>query len=818
MNYIEITTILSEGIIFLSYIIICIGLTEFRFSKKTCLFTAGGILTCIALVQAALFLSGQDTMFIFTILPITAYLPAAVGLYILSQYSFLQTTVVWAVGILSALILNVLNKIFLWYFGNHISGWKCEMWSIIIGLFAAALFVFLIFWLLYRPFHVYVKENRTNCLRIFFPVLMIVILFSYFKNNSVRFSFIVCFLLLLTALSLLAVIARLLMSSAAVVSMKETEKAVEFQMKMQRQEYEDVCKKMEAGSIYRHDMRHHLLALEELAKQGDIENVLGYLEDMKGSLSKTEREVYCENITVNAVLSSCIRRARDLDCVVFAKIDIPKEIPYDDIDICMVLANAIENAVNACQKINEKKKRYIRVTVKYLKQQRLIISVENSCAVDISFDEAGYPDVLVAEGHGIGLKSIHAITDKYNGCLRCECSEGEFRLHAALFCVQTPQPVWSGKQESFWKKLFSGIPVSMIAFFILTSCVSVIAQASAKLGSQGEGVSVWIAEEQSLITGWGGILFKAEYPVFASGGDGERKKMKEDLASEEDALVGNDIEGKKLSANHEAADETTSEHHNAAGEQISESGDAAGEKIPQSNDNGDKKPYNSNSNWNEGPANGDENDNQKPSVDEGIEINRPSLEDMINDNVDLDNQVVEDLNDQIDGYINEIRSKFLWYVARKYNGHVGADIDYQILRNDSDMLVVQFFSTINAGGSGQYSRNFVLDKKNGKVLELSDLFLENSNYCSLISKDILRQMKEQMKNGKGNYFVPGGIWSEDECFKEIAEDQNFYINMQGQLVIVFDEYEVAPGSMGSPEFVIDTNILKNILQEQSLLR
>ena len=53
-----------------------------------------------------------------------------------------------------------------------------------------------------------------------------------------------------------------------------------------------------------------------------------------------------------------------------------------------------------------------------------------------------------------------------------------------------------------------------------------------------------------------------------------------------------------------------------------------------------------------------------------------------------------------------------------------------------------------------------------------------------------------------DHFLPGGIWSDEECFQSIEDDQSFYINNSGQLVIVFDEYEVAPGSMGMPEFVI----------------
>lgn len=809
-NFVNIGTILLEGIIFLSYMVICAGLTEFRFSKKTCLSAMGGILSCIALLQAALFLSGQDMMFLLTILPITAYLPIAAGLYVLSQYRFWQMTAVWAVGILSALTMKTLDNLFLMYYGTNISGWELEIWQIVIGLSAAALLIFLVFRFLYRPFHVYVRENRTNWQPVFFPLLMIVMLFFYFRNSSAGFT--VWFLLFLTGLSLFVVIIRFLAASAAVARMKETEEEVEFRMQVQRQEYEDICKKMEAGRIYRHDMRHHLSVLEELAKQGEMESVLGYLENMEEGLSKTEKEVYCENITINAVLSSSIGSAKDAGCVVSTMIDIPEEIPYDDIDICMVLANAIENAANACRKINEKEKRYIRILAKVHGRQKLIISVENSCEGDISFDRDGYPDVPVQEGHGIGLKSIRAIADKYNGCLRCECSGGEFRLQAAMFCVQEPQALYGRKQDAFWKKFISSLSV----FAILVGCASVAAQAAAKTGSVG--VAVRIAEKRSMIVGWGDTVIETEYPVFAAGDVGEKEKRDKDAAVKKGSLTGNKAEKLAVSGNgNKEGRGIVSGNGNEEGRgTVSGNGNEEGAENPQSG--GEEKPANANKSWKEGLLDEEKGIYHKVSENEEFTIDRPLLNDLTGDMEDGSDQVVEELNRRIDEYIDEIRSKFLWYVCRKYDGYVCADIDYKILRNDTNLLVVQFVSTINAGGSVQYSRNFVLDKKNGKILELKDLFFEGSDYCSLISKDILRQMKEQMKNGTGNYFVPGGIWPESDCFKEIDRDQDFYINRGNQLVIVFEEYEVAPGSMGTPEFVIDTGILKNILQKPSCLK
>ncbi|MDE7061681.1 MAG: DUF3298 domain-containing protein, partial [Lachnospiraceae bacterium] len=178
---------------------------------------------------------------------------------------------------------------------------------------------------------------------------------------------------------------------------------------------------------------------------------------------------------------------------------------------------------------------------------------------------------------------------------------------------------------------------------------------------------------------------------------------------------------------------------------------------------------------------------------------------------------VDEMNRQIELFLEEAKERFLWYAHRKYEGYVQSDITWQTLRDDEALLVVRVEDTINAGGSGQYSRCFILDKKSGKMLELKDLFLEGSDYVEVISAEVLKQMTQQQQSGQGNYFIPGSIWGEEDWFREIAEDQNFYINDRNRLVIVFDEYEVAPGRMGMPEFVIDTGVLQKILKRPSVI-
>lgn len=134
--------------------------------------------------------------------------------------------------------------------------------------------------------------------------------------------------------------------------------------------------------------------------------------------------------------------------------------------------------------------------------------------------------------------------------------------------------------------------------------------------------------------------------------------------------------------------------------------------------------------------------------------------------------------------------------------------DYKVILDTDDLLVMATEKT-EIAASGKESVHYdTIDKKNQLLITLSSLF-KNNSYIDVISKNILAQMKEQMKKDSDLlYFIEEG---NEDNFKTIASNQNFYINKDGKLVISFDEYDVAAGYMGIVEFVIPTKAIQNIL-------
>lgn len=669
--------VLWEVIIFLTYILVCGCLTIRRFSNKRCLAITGGVLAAILLGQFWLFFSCRDIMTVLTLLPVTAYLPSILCLHFISTMSFFQTAAVWMTGLLTYSILKIFLRISIWLLdmqGRDVL--KLFLFLVALGLFlVAALLLFLVVRFLSKPFRQYAAGKGSEGLFLCLPILATLLLFSYL-GNSIR-SQLLLVLLLLVVIAVFFALMKALTAFVAMERMKEAKQKVAAYMQAQRREYEDMCAKMEAGRVYRHDMRHHLVVLENLAKDGDNPQIVEYIGKLRGQLSATQRKAYCENPVVNAVLSEYIQEA-EAYCPVEVKISIPGELQYDEMDICAVLANALENAKNECMKIEEPEKRHIKIMAKLMKEWKFIFCVENSCRGPIQFGHDGLPAGKACEGHGIGMKSIDAIVKKYSGMLQCECKDGVFRLDAALFW---PKQDRQAKEEIGFQEIPVGTKKKMpavVGLFLLFLC---------GMPLLGNGLAKNQGEEKSTIQ-WGDTFFSIELPPV------------------------------KANAVYE----------------------------------------------------------------EALEV-----------------------------YINNIEEKFLSYVRKKYIGYVGCDVTYKILRDDEKFLSIRFNATINAGGSGDCSRCFTLDKQKNELVELSDLF--GGDYVKAISEEILRQMGERVAAGEGAYFIPGGIWREDECFKQIDADQNFYINAQDECVIVFDEYVVAPGSMGMPEFVIPKDVL-GMEQEQ----
>ncbi len=167
------------------------------------------------------------------------------------------------------------------------------------------------------------------------------------------------------------------------------------------------------------------------------------------------------------------------------------------------------------------------------------------------------------------------------------------------------------------------------------------------------------------------------------------------------------------------------------------------------------------------------------------------------------------VNVKIDEYVKMLTEDFKKEFVEGDNKSL--DISYDVLKDSENIFTIRLNAEEIQASGYMFSKIYNVDKKTGNIVELKDIFKENSNYIEVLSENIKEQMKEQMaKDDSKSYFLDSDL--EDTNFKQINQNQNYYFNENNDLVISFDEYEVAPGYMGKVEFIIPSDITVNILK------
>ena len=197
---------------------------------------------------------------------------------------------------------------------------------------------------------------------------------------------------------------------------------VETQNKLLVAQIEAESAQLVADSQSRHDRRHHNLIMLGLAKDGDYENLQEYLESLVEDDNKVWGETrYCENTTINMILTMYKRRAKENGISVKISAKASSNLAIPPHDLVIVIANLFENAINATAKLKGKGKN-IDIQIKD-NPERLLIKIDNPCRANLSFDETLY---------GIGIRSVITTTNKYEGMYDFTAEDGVFSAKIIL--------------------------------------------------------------------------------------------------------------------------------------------------------------------------------------------------------------------------------------------------------------------------------------------------------------------------------------------------------------------------------------------------
>ena len=174
----------------------------------------------------------------------------------------------------------------------------------------------------------------------------------------------------------------------------------------------------------------------------------------------------------------------------------------------------------------------------------------------------------------------------------------------------------------------------------------------------------------------------------------------------------------------------------------------------------------------------------------------------------VDGESADEINADIEKIAEELMAEYT-AAAEKEDPNISLSMNYEILNANEKYFTLKLNCFKALGGGYEWNEFYTLDRATGERLALSDLFADGADYVTPISGNILAQMKEQMAADEGKMYFLDEV-NPDDNFTAIAPDQNFYLNADGELVIAFDEYEVAPGYMGTVEFTIPAAVTEAI--------
>ena len=245
------------------------------------------------------------------------------------------------------------------------------------------------------------------------------------NRTLVRLSFWVCG----TFLTYLAIM-RMLLSTVESAKLEEKLHVAEVQTAMQRDQLDRLRQQDEDVRRTQHDLRHHFLVLESLAKRGDSDGIQQYLSSMSTSVLLREADSFCGNNVLDALLRHYAAQARQDDTQMTVCAMVPDNLGALESDACVVVANLLENACEACRR-QKGGVRSIRVKIGMTGEHMLAICVQNSYS-GLVRSEGKFFISLKHKGLGVGTESVRHIAQHCNGMARFSHGDGQFDAQVLL--------------------------------------------------------------------------------------------------------------------------------------------------------------------------------------------------------------------------------------------------------------------------------------------------------------------------------------------------------------------------------------------------
>ena len=196
-------------------------------------------------------------------------------------------------------------------------------------------------------------------------------------------------------------------------------------------QYEQLLIQIQETKEARHNLRHNLLALKTYCKDKDYEKIEVFINEYLNTLNTEQSLIFCENVLINCILIHYYEIAQEHNISIDISVKIPNILNIHDEDICVIFGNAIENAIEACDR-QVSGERYIRIKAAVFGSNSFILQVSNSYNGHIRCNEQQVLMSSKRNEEGIGVVSIHNICSRYQGVCNISHNDKEFSISVFL--------------------------------------------------------------------------------------------------------------------------------------------------------------------------------------------------------------------------------------------------------------------------------------------------------------------------------------------------------------------------------------------------
>lgn len=181
---------------------------------------------------------------------------------------------------------------------------------------------------------------------------------------------------------------------------------------------------------WRHDYRNHINMIHNFLEAGEIEKCKTYVEQLGADLQTVDTVIKTGNVMLDAILNSKLSLAKSREIQVHAKAAVPGTLQIEDVDLCVLVGNLLDNAIEACTRMGEEP-HFIRVFIG-MKGSQLYICITNTVYGRAKQVGGKFISSKRGDNHGFGLMRIDKICQKYDGYIHRGSEEGVFSTEILL--------------------------------------------------------------------------------------------------------------------------------------------------------------------------------------------------------------------------------------------------------------------------------------------------------------------------------------------------------------------------------------------------